>query len=256
MPAKREERYKIAVLGGSTTDGELYPFRSWPECLSDRVDQDYISIYNYGVSAYSSGQELIRLLRDIICQKPDLVLAFNGVNDAFLKNTKNIFDFDYLRSVMEFAARNLENRMCGDNKKLYCGEETHRDGFSQWLSIVELMGAIADFCHIQFFDFLQPMLHDKPKKSKGEELLVSASKDFFEGMISFRTRFSGLKEKNAHIIDLSDIFDEVHDVYIDICHVNEKGNGIIAENIYHAIRPVLQKWKICDKTGEGEASHD
>ncbi|MBQ8412609.1 MAG: hypothetical protein IJX12_03250, partial [Lachnospiraceae bacterium] len=51
----KTEGYKIAVLGGSTTDGGLYSFASWSEILHQKYLKDDVTIYNCGMCGYSSG---------------------------------------------------------------------------------------------------------------------------------------------------------------------------------------------------------
>ena len=52
-----------------------------------------------------------------------------------------------------------------------------------------------------------------------------------------------MKERNiidthSYIFDLSDIFDE-HDVYLDVCHVNEEGNKIIADKVWEKVNDYI-----------------
>ena len=69
-----------------------------------------------------------------------------------------------------------------------------------------------------------------------------SSRQFYEEELylqeRFRDKLQSRKRENAYefIYDLSSVFDDVHDVYMDICHVCEKGNKIIADAIYDVIK--------------------
>lgn len=47
------------------------------------------------------------------------------------------------------------------------------------------------------------------------------------------------EKKREYIIDLSGIFDDYEDIYMDYAHVNEKGNQIIAAQIYGYLKSRL-----------------
>jgi lysophospholipase L1-like esterase len=72
----------ILVLGGSTTDG-VHNDHSWPEELSKLLAQRKVSgiVVNGGTSGYSSNQELLKLLRDGLEFKPNIIISYSGVND-------------------------------------------------------------------------------------------------------------------------------------------------------------------------------
>jgi hypothetical protein len=79
--------YRIFILGGSTVyvgskafDG----FESIPEHLQSlfhTAGHDNVKIYNFGVPSSVSGQELARLVYELIDHAPDLIVMYNGGND-------------------------------------------------------------------------------------------------------------------------------------------------------------------------------
>jgi hypothetical protein len=72
----------ILTLGGSTTDG-IRRGHSWPEELSKLMTADGNSgtVVNGGTGGYSSNQELLKLIRDGLEFKPDIVISYSGIND-------------------------------------------------------------------------------------------------------------------------------------------------------------------------------
>jgi hypothetical protein len=71
----------ILTMGGSTTDGARGS-GSWPEELSKLLATRGISatVVNGGTSGYSTNQELLKLVRDGLEFKPDIVISYSGVN--------------------------------------------------------------------------------------------------------------------------------------------------------------------------------
>ena len=79
-----EPDYTVLVLGGSTTDGFFYQFsngETWPYHLSKICDS--CRVINGGVGAYSSSQELLKLMISglVLQEKIDLVVSLNGINE-------------------------------------------------------------------------------------------------------------------------------------------------------------------------------
>ena len=235
--------YKIAVLGGSTTDGVMYPFKSWPELLHEKLGRENITIYNCGIKGYTSGQELIKLIRDVLLLKPDMIITYDGFNELGFSDDHYPFAFDYIRKVFNFANSHLEDTssFVGDNKPKVClGVESRKDAFGNWLSNIQIMHAIAIEKGIRFYSFFQPMLSSKQGKSEKEmNMLLSMPTSQIDRMIkmSFREHMSRMQERPDYMYDLSHIFDEQSDIYMDVCHVWEKGNEIIAEEIKKIILP-------------------
>ena len=86
--------FRLAILGGSTVEGNGVnsPLDSLPAKLRAGLQQrfdsaphpgfDRIEIINAGVSNYASDQEYLHLLADILPFQPDLVVVYDGWNDA------------------------------------------------------------------------------------------------------------------------------------------------------------------------------
>jgi lysophospholipase L1-like esterase len=86
--------FRIAVLGGSTVEGNGVntPMDSLPAKLRQTLQAAFkrtphpgysaFEVINAGVSNYASDQEYLHLLADILPYQPDLVLVYDGWNDA------------------------------------------------------------------------------------------------------------------------------------------------------------------------------
>lgn len=240
--------FKIAILGGSTTDGNMFPFKSWPELLYEKICNDNVTIYNGGVSGYTSGQEVLKFVRDILPLKPDMVLTFDGFNDTCQGSSSHPYSFTYAKEIYEYGSRNMEDEYVAQQigTSLCEGINIKQTRFENWQNNMELIHTIARSKGIKSYAFLQPMLRSKKRTKKEEEIYLS-SRQFYEKELydaeDFRNQMN--REKNAiyhkYIYDLSNIFDNVTDVYMDICHVYEKGNEIIADAIFNVIKKALFK---------------
>lgn len=241
---ENEGEYKIAILGGSTTDGALYPFQSWPELLYEKLGSKNITIYNCGTYGYISSQELLKLIRDVLVLEPDMIVVYDGFNEISNFDDRYPFSQAYLRTVYNFANLHMETDcLIGDDRPKVCqGIESRRDKFANWLSNIHLMHGIATAKGIRFYSFCQPMLSSKEGKSEKEKnMLLSMPNSIIGKMIksSFREHMSQMQNRPDYMYDLSHIFDEQSDIYMDVCHVWEKGNEIIAEEIKKVILPEI-----------------
>ena len=81
----------IAVLGGSTTDPivmsdrEDIDWHTWPLFLWNLCDEAGLTctILNGGVGGFTSSQEPMKLVRDVLPAKPDIVISLNGINEWY-----------------------------------------------------------------------------------------------------------------------------------------------------------------------------
>lgn len=235
--------YKIVTLGGSTTDGNLFHFKSWPEILYEKINISNITIFNGGVAGYTSGHELIKLIRDVLQIKPDMIITFDGFNDTYQIVPEHPYSFIYSKEVYNFGSKNIADEYVSHQigTEVCEGVISKNNSFENWLNNIELMKEISIYKKIKFFSFLQPMLSNK-KRSKHEEEIYISSREFFEqnlyNSISFRKEIEKIQTINPHnyINDLSHIFDNYSDIYMDICHVYENGNEIIADSIFNIIK--------------------
>ena len=108
--------------------------------------------------------------------------------------------------------------------------------------------SICNEFEIHFLAFLQPILSLKSciDADNEKEIIVNSSEYDLERSRDF---FKEVKcqlnhNKYDYIYDFTSIFD-ADNVYIDECHVNEKGNGIIADRIFS----VLKETEIIENKG-------
>ena len=246
--SEKKENYKIVTLGGSTTDDSLYPFKSWTQLLYEKLEGRNMTVYNGGVGGYVSGQELLKLIRDVLRLEPDMVIVYDGFNDAEM-SSQYPFMFNYLDKIFEYAGSHIEtDTYIEDTNEAICrGIISKRDKFENWLSNIRTMYAITKERNISFFSFCQPVLCSKIGKSVAEKnmlLSMMSSKAANRIEESFRNYMRQMDNIPDYMYDLSYIFDNETDIYMDECHVWEKGNHIIAQEIKKIILPAIEKKRL------------
>jgi len=80
-PDKAADRYRIALLGGSTTFSTGVSDKdSWPALLQKELGPGY-AVYNYGIAGFSTAENIIQMALQAPEIKPDLVVFYEGWND-------------------------------------------------------------------------------------------------------------------------------------------------------------------------------
>ena len=92
---------------------------------------------------------------------------------------------------------------------------------------------------------MQPMLFTKKNldwhsRTILQTMLFHGNNDkFMKYAKEFRSRAGEIVKSHGYIHDLTNIFDD-EDVYMDIVHVYEKGNEIIASSIWNVIKDEVE----------------
>lgn len=262
----KENSYKIVTLGGSTTDPSLGYCKSWSEflyCELKKLGYD-ITVYCGGLAGYASTQEFLKLNRDVLELNPNMVLTLSGVNDAvFLGDIgekypfvngyqSNFFNYLLKNNIMPpdtLDMRNVRNISYGLDSKL--------SDYEIWINNMRKMNSVCNEFDIIFRGFLQPMIYcggyiidpelenmfeEYIKLNKGNVVEKKVNKDNMEFFIK---NIKKHLNKYPYIIDLTNVFSGMSNVYFDWCHYNEKGSFIIADNIMEEIK----KYLIVEKRG-------
>ena len=253
LTGNSDERIRIVTLGGSTTDAQLYPFKCWSEILKELLEQDHIAaeILCGGMADYNSCSEMIKLLRDVIKIKPDIVLSYSGINDMNIERFGRYSQFPFLNGLM---LEYIEKSNAVSGKNMQYGIPEKRDIVDVWIENESTMNIIAKEHGISFFAFFQPCLTNRffseDDNSYIEKMLNYHFTDFEQKEVcwslvsnckQFMEKIPKLQKK--WLFDLSHIFDDkiCKDIYLDPLHVTEKGNYIIARNIYQKIKLEIKR---------------
>jgi hypothetical protein len=223
--------YKIVLLGGSTTDGTLFPFKSWGELLYEKFKQNgySVKIINGGCGGYSSSQELIKLIRDVIPMRPDIVIDYTGVNDLLRSVEGHPFVslyqkelFDHISSQSRFKENDISLKLKMRQAEYTLGVEHNHPSWCQFTDNIRMMNRICCEFGIVYRAFLQPHLTLKRERFSTQEREVAENEEriteeYISKMDEFYTHARQLGE--AYLEDITPLFDERGDVYFDRCHV-------------------------------------
>lgn len=229
----------IVTLGNSTSDPELYPFKCWSELLGERIlkEKKQAKVLCGAVSGHMSPQELIKLIRDVVPLHPSKVICYEGFQDInnMFRNTSYPFVSQYQKKLLRGA--NIDNWIDIYYTKGYSyGVNSECSPYNLWKNSMKMMRAICREYDIEFIGILQPCIFNKMHCLGKREWEIVLHYELRDDMLAwFEQFFKEYKEDDSKldfIYDFTDIFNAEEEIYIDNCHVYEKGNRIIAEKIY------------------------
>lgn len=266
-PVGQELRRPIIVmLGGSTTDGLLRWGEStpWPEQLAKLLHSHALSgtIVNGGMAGYSSNQELLKLVRDVLSIQPDLVIAYHGINESRWRVQGYPMVHPYQQQLFEALAKpssasvlpnfiRLMRRLVGFSdvgiSVSYGAPSSLSDG-QQWVRNIGLMYAIAQAQQIEYLSILQPVMGVGSAPISGEAWQWQLSRlgseqalqDYYDRLQATYAEALQAATQYPYILDFTEVLTGQDDVYLlDGRHLTEKGNAIIAEKIFEVLESRL-----------------
>lgn len=235
-------RYKIVALGGSTTDHFLMGIKSWAEQLQTLFKEDLVCVYNGGISGYDSSGEMLKLIRDVIPLRPDLVISYSGYNDAVLRKKKG--DYPLCSYYLQTTVKQLFAN--GDVGLIpHFGVANDISASDLFVQNEKIMKAICDMLGISFIAILQETLFEN---ALGTSYCMSE----WEKMVFDIVRYTEDEESfyqevvqkgcfSEWFIDGRDFLGESTNQFVDECHLTEEGNMRIAQKIYELINHMVSE---------------
>lgn len=257
-PSLAPDAIRIVALGGSTTD----PCEqgNWPSALQEVLAERGLetTVFNGGASGYSSNQELLKLIRDGLPLKPDLVISLNGVNDlGFLHSVKNhpmVHPYQD-RLLRYFVSGGEAPRLFPNTRRLVKLLRRERDGgqrsiegftlgvrvsngpWEQWRRNIGLMHAIAQESDTKYLCYLQPLMGMGKFIPTADEARMLEEYDarrhgtYLPKVTMFYERAVGMVPDISYCTNLVDVFEGRSNLYRDPRHPNPQGYRLIAEAI-------------------------
>ena len=232
---KPDNTYRIFTVGGSTTHGLplVTDNETWSYYLQKKFDEkDFgfdIEVINAGMAAATSKTE-VQLVKDkLIDFSPDLIVVFDGINDAAWVANPNHPDWEPQN---EIAWKDRWIEICNVGKK---------NGFD---TIVTLQ---------PFYKSGFQVLTESDYNLY-REISVIAKDGFVGRMDTYPSYLNQLPELNKNCtkaVDMSRIFDKIPvNLFVvnDSGHVGSVGNKIIAENFYQIILPIVGETQYFEST--------
>ena len=241
---------RIAVVGGSTSDNN-YQNEAWPRFLAQELRQNGYSaeIYNGAVRGYSSSQELLKVVSEVVVLKPDIIISYSGVNERIVGDQQQhpyITEFEtklydmfagkpsstFFPNLVACMGR-LRKKMGLEKGKVDLGIVNENSFAQQWINNMKMMKGISDQLGIKFVAFLQPTLGIGRYTISEEEreYMVQGYPDF----PLFYDEAIPLSKECDFIVDFTDVFEFEKNLYWDECHVTLEGNRIVSKHIYNEL---------------------
>lgn len=249
------QRPVILTLGGSTTDGVNYD-HSWPEHMARMLREGGMpgTVVNGGTGGYSTNQELLKLTRDGLEFKPDLVISYSGINDRGRYSAlPHPMTHSYQRNLLDTLTRSAQSPLLpstvsalqllggadAESRISYTlGIATDRTLGQQYERNMQLMHAISESQGAEFIGFIQPYGYFRnadgalPEKDRGLH--------YRSMVIALYDEITRLPSRLEYMRDATKILDDHPDVFKpDRVHLLDKGDEIVAKHVLSEIQPLL-----------------
>ena len=252
----------IAVLGGSTTESQLFFVKGWVSFFAEYLKNVGVNakIYCGGISGFTSTQELLKFERDVIQLSPDIVISYSGVNDLYMfpridelerynKPFISRFQVQFIRQVLEklrflqfgLPTPDIPDWEKGGKETVFYGLPSQKKAPQFWVDNMRMIHALSQEFGIAFFSFFQPFRFNGYYKSSPIQEIIHSRRDpsctpSSEGQKLYSRKeevdeIRQLIKQYHYITDLSELFMEESEIYYDSVHVYERGNQIIARYI-------------------------
>ncbi len=255
--------FRIVAIGESTTFGCTLEQndRPWPELLQALIQEHLhprrtVEVINAGVPAYDLGHSVYRLPREILPLKPDLIISYHGVNgfrflhDALPALTgarppafeprplKLLADAEYRAKLLYFRNHNFSRTVRNTLKFQDPMDSEYARLYRELLHMCrtnQIKLAVANFSMavnskspldaIQFYRAGSPSVFWQIRANELHSQLVEKI----------------AQSPNVYFIDTHPQLDGANEKFIDLVHLTQPGRQQLAENIFTALRPVLEE---------------
>lgn len=257
------EAIRIVALGSSTTDPTTFLLGdhgpdNWPKVLQDlcHAKGKKCVVYNGGIGGFTSSQELLKFIRDVLPMKPDVVVSLNGGNELYHYSSKFPFTHHYQLRLMNKLVGKHQHHLNGYfpntififnyllNKRkntfpIHEGTAYDITPAQIWEMNTRTLSAIAKEYGIHYYVFLQPLVGVGNYISSAADQAYLTTHEETEKYVTFLTElYTAAKDscsKKDYCVDLTALFDGKKDLFADPRHPNREGDRLIATEIYNQL---------------------
>ena len=246
----------IFIVGGSTSD--ISYNGSWLRKFSELVSPYDFSVVSAAVAGFTSFQELIRIARDSICIKPDIVISLSGINDlGFIQSPDLLHPFvhyyqkDYSITFWDVQQEIVDSHLIVKKAALVgldqestlnglnLGPSFREPPYKFWLQNIKSSHAICSTYSASYLAFLQPTMGVGNYEMNDEEqeffeMYTSSREHYQEHMEAFYSSLLGLNLPDF-ILDATRVFEGHSNCYQDPRHPNKKGCELLASFIFNTL---------------------
>ena len=263
IPAEKGDAYRVVALGESTTFGVTLHRQQqpWPELLEQLIRERLkpprpVEVINAGVPGYRLDQNLHRFPTDILPLKPDMVISYHGINafdslrDALpsgrgtrppdYKNRplRLLADAEYRLKLLDFARRpppkaapppaSLTDPLATPYAHCYRRLiETARTNHIR-LALANYAMAANEQSAPAVVEFYQVGYPGAPWDIQANHVHSTILRTLAE------------QHPDVCFVDSHPGLDGEHDKFIDLVHFAPAGEEQLAENMFKALRPMLE----------------
>lgn len=238
----RPERVaRVILTGGSVAFGSGAPDNSTTIAgYMNAMLPDYFEVLTFACPAWTTTHERIAIENRLIELEPDVVISITGFNDVFwslighnvmaFRTYKDQHWWRQLVSLNKLVGIDIPDPVSVSDKSVSRPDVIRRFGLNTAIAHNALSNVGA-----HYLVALQPSISklQRPQTEREQEL---HKRKWTEGTEAYLTLcFSGFeKELATHGVtytDLSDALDAPGEVFIDQCHMGDRGNLLVAEHL-------------------------
>lgn len=238
--------FKVAVLGNSVSvvNGN---YATWTELFVDLARQRgrKLELWNAAIGGSRVAWELLRLVRDIIPYRPNVVISYSSCNEIACPDTcwPNPPPYPFVSGVQRELFALLGKQL---NKKVSYGEPLPPSctRLAHWLDTERMMHALCAEFGIAFHAVLQPLSAcEEPIAAAKVELIADLhhrSRDYVREQFlpAFRAFIDQGREAARQydwMHDATRLLNGEPGVFTDDVHITPKGAAIVAEYVYRLL---------------------
>ncbi len=259
---KQGDYLKVYALGGSTSDPYIavknnerpWTYHLYTECR--KVIN--CGVWNGAVGGFGSHQELIKLIRDVLPERPDIVVSLHGPNELnriltspfttgyqLTQATKQSEDsqlwfsgwFPNVAGLVALVRDSNERPFA--KRDIFMGHRNTLSPFDSWKRNISMMQAVSAVWGARYYTVLQPIVGVGDYGLEKDVFGYTSRNDaYYKNVAEFYALARAHCATIGYCIDVSQIFNGSNEMlYRDIRHPNEAGNKLIA----HQVAAELQK---------------
>ncbi len=257
---KPENVFRIFMVGGSTTfgAGSTSDYTTIPSILQTKLQDanlnQEIEMINAGIPFADSFREVYHVKNNILKFNPDLIIIYDGWNDAFHKRIykESIQELEKQKSIeikfknfpfyrTPFVINNILGENSNEDSKIE--ENNNQEIISNWRN------NLLDLCETGNEEGFKTIIVVQPLIGTGHKILSpyestylnNSKSDIIEIVHGFTKELESLETTCSGTFDFTGVLDGISEpIFYDQGHMSDRGNEIIAENFFDLINPILK----------------
>lgn len=230
--------YRIAVNGASLVDETCFEWKLWPQLLYESLVEkekqvSFLLCASYG---HTTSQCLLKLLRDILPLKPDMVIDYLSIeNDCcYGESIKTPFVNGYQKKLLSMVKNQVDDRWEAKKADSICwGNMVGKRTADVILDNIFMSMLLCESYGIRYIGVFPPSIITQRVRALQDRELQWAYERY--GRISRRV-YAEIEEKMPDevkecIVDARNWMDEYEGMFYDQFHMKETGNRIIADKM-------------------------